>query len=84
MCQVCKLEGVDWKFRNGEKQSISRGIFYRVYEGELKVVHLCKICSVELFHVGETRFLSKHPLLAIDFTKRTKAASNDEFDFSFA
>ncbi len=84
MCQVCKLEGVDWRFRNGSKQSLARGVFYRVYEGEVKIVHLCVICSIELFHLGERRFLTKHPMLAFDLMKQNKSTGDDGFDFSFA
>lgn len=83
MCQVCKLEGVDWKFRNGIDTALSKGTFYRVYEGQIKSVHLCLICSVELFHKGENRFLKKHPLLALEFSKR-QTSEVDDFDFSFA
>jgi len=84
MCEVCKLEGVDWKFRNGAGRSLSRCLFFRVYEGEAKLVHLCLICSIDLFHIGETRFLSRHPLLAIEFSKNQSSSVEDDFSFNFA
>ncbi len=83
MCQVCKLEGTDWKFKNGESKSLSRVTFYRVYEGEQKSVHLCSLCSIDLFLLGEGRFLEQHPLLALDFSKRAAASDSEGFDFSF-
>jgi len=86
MCQVCKLEGVNWVFRNGRKRRLTRNIFYRVYEREIKVVELCCICSIELFHLGESRFLSNHPLLAVEILRsaRRREDRDSEFDFNFA
>jgi hypothetical protein len=86
MCQVCKVEGVDWKFRNGPERPLQRCVFYRVYQAETKMVHLCLLCSVELFHIGESRFLSKHPLMAFEFSriKNRATVDEDDFDFSFA
>lgn len=85
MCQVCKIERVDWKFLNGDKRPLSRASFYRVYVGEVKTVSLCYLHSLELFSVGESRFLEAHPGLALEFSKKSMDSSaSDDFSFDFA
>lgn len=85
MCQVCKIEGVDWKFHNGDKRPLCRATFYRVYVGEVKAVSLCYLHSLELFTIGESRFLEAHPGLALEFSKKsTSSSASDDFSFDFA
>lgn len=83
MCQVCKLEGVNWVFRNGNKRKLTREVFYRVYEREVKVIELCRICSIELFHLGESRFLINHPLLAVEILRSARRSEDRDYDFDF-
>ena len=82
MCDVCTKEGRDWKFHNGSS-TIETCRLYRVYEGREAKVKLCKIHSIELFCIGESRFLSNHPSLALDlhFGGRS-TSSNNIFAFS--
>lgn len=82
MCQACSLEGIDWRFRNGPSKSLFKNTFYRIYTGRKTTTNLCRICSVELFHEGEGRFLRKHPRLALKLSKK-KSSSSDEFNFMF-
>jgi hypothetical protein len=81
MCEVCELEGIDWEFRNGERAPV-RTRFYRVYVGDVTDVNLCFLHSIELFRIGETRFLEAHVDFAISLhTKRR--SRNDEASMGF-
>lgn len=65
MCDVCKKEGRDWRFANGNKK-LQKATLYKVYVGQTASVNICHVHSVELFQVGERRFLQNHLLLAKD------------------
>lgn len=84
MCDVCVKEHRDWKFHNGSSSAIESCRLYRVYEGREASVKLCKIHSIELFCIGESRFLANHPKLALDLysSGRSTNASNNIFAFS--
>ena len=64
MCDVCKAEGLDWTFHNGEKTALQTGRLYRVYVGQVAKVRLCQIHAVQLFNLGEMRFLRENLALA--------------------
>jgi len=65
VCDVCASEGIDWKFVNGENKSgLHQVKLYRVYKDKLAVVKLCRLHGIELFVLGENRFLSNHISLA--------------------
>lgn len=73
MCDVCASEGIDWKFVNGEhKTTLHQVKLYRVYKDKLAVVKLCHLHGIELFVLGETRFLSNHISLARDLANSKK------------
>lgn len=80
MCDVCREEGFDWKFHNGEKP-LNNCRFYRVYRGQTAQVMLCHLHSIELFCIGESRFLERHPKLALSFHSSSRPSS-DVFAFS--
>ena len=67
MCDVCQVEKIDWRFRTADRP-VETCRLYRVYEGREAVVRLCRIHAIELFMIGETRFLETHPLLALSLT----------------
>lgn len=60
MCEVCKAEGIDYLFRNGPKTALVRDNLYKVFKKAVAPVKLCHIHSIELFHMGERRFLREH------------------------
>lgn len=64
MCDVCQQESIDWKFKTGNRP-LSSCRLYRVYQGRTANINLCRIHSIELFCIGERRFLEEHPLLAV-------------------
>lgn len=78
MCDVCNLKKIDWKFKCGEKP-LEGAKLYCVYVGKIARLTLCRIHSVELFAVGEIRFLHRYIELAIDLNqnKRKYSASKD-------
>jgi len=65
MCDVCRLENKDSILSNGEKPNYSSKL-YRVYLGKIASVNLCHLHGIELFCVGESRFLASHIELAVD------------------
>ena len=65
MCEVCRLEGHQSKVINGKKK-LKEAKLYRVYVGQWAKMALCHIHSIELFCIGETRFLLNHLKLAQD------------------
>ena len=66
MCDVCNLEGKDWKFHNSPRITINQATFYRVYLGQVAKVKLCHLHTIENFLIGESRFLKEHLSLAVD------------------
>lgn len=64
MCDVCSAEGKDWKFMNGEHSNLVRSRLYNIYEGKVAHLSLCLIHDIELFMMGEHRFLEEHLSLA--------------------
>lgn len=72
MCKVCKSENRDWKFNNGKRCRIENKYLYKVFVGQVAVVQLCYLHSVELFEIGEQRFLKNHVNLALDLSVNKK------------
>lgn len=68
MCDVCGAEGLDWKFASGERK-LEKAYLYRVYLGQVAVLKVCYLHSLELFNKGETRFLKNHLPFAIEISK---------------
>ena len=72
MCDVCKKNNIDYRFLNGKKSVLTPSQFYQVQVGKVSVLRLCYIHDIELFHLGERRFLGQHksivPLLKARLT----------------
>ena len=65
MCDVCTSEKIDTKFVNGESHSTVHTVkLYRIYKDKVALVKLCHLHGIELFVLGETRFLRNHLSLA--------------------
>ena len=77
MCDVCKLEGLDWVYSTGKKKLISCKL-YRVYRDQEAKVKLCQLHDIELFRYGESRFLSAHLKLARLLVSRS--SMQDDFE----
>jgi hypothetical protein len=65
MCDVCESEGIDWRFKVGKNATLARGRLYNVYEGRAAYLSLCLIHDIELFMLGEKKFINVHPKLAV-------------------
>ena len=79
MCHVCESEGLDWKYMNGAdedsstvRSSLQRARLYRVYQDRVAQIKLCHIHSIELFLLGERRFLEHHPALCYELGAKQK------------
>jgi len=81
MCDVCSIETRDWNFSNGGKP-LQRCRLYRVYVSRVALVSLCYLHSIELFCIGESRFLTEHPGFAISLHKSNRS-SHESDSFSF-
>ena len=82
MCEVCKIEGVDSLFKNGSKNILSINNLFKVFKNAVVPIKLCYVHSVELFQLGERRFLYEH----LDFTLGILArhqVSSDPSDANF-
>jgi len=84
MCEVCKCEGVDYKFKNGPTKGLNRDTLYKVYKDHSANISLCHIHSIELFMVGEKRFLKNHLAYARVLANKSfsyKQAEDSPFGF---
>lgn len=59
MCDVCEAEGVDWRFKNGNR-GLQKVFLYKVYVGQVATFNICHIHGIELFRKGEAKFLQSH------------------------
>ncbi|MBT7608466.1 MAG: hypothetical protein HN576_01840 [Bacteriovoracaceae bacterium] len=76
MCDVCTSESIDWKFVNGETKSALHQVkLFRVYKDKIASIKLCHLHGIELFVLGETRFLQNHLNLARDLAVSKKKYS---------
>ncbi len=71
MCDVCKTEGLNPADRNGEKAHRMSVKLYRVYQSKVASVNLCYLHTIELFKIGERRFLGVHLSLARELAFRS-------------
>jgi hypothetical protein len=76
MCDVCNTEGVDWRFANGDKK-LQKAAFYKVYVGQVASVSICHIHGIELFSLGERRFLQNHLPMAMKMASEKGNYSNN-------
>lgn len=84
MCEVCQSEGKDYLFLNGPKKYIYTNNLYKVYKNSIAPVRLCYIHSIELFMLGEKRFLKEHLFFARRLATRSRNISApDESLFGF-
>ena len=60
MCDVCKKNKIDYRFLNGKKSHLFPSQFYQIQVGKVSILRLCFLHDVELFHLGERRFLNQH------------------------
>jgi hypothetical protein len=71
MCQACNANKKNWSFVNGKRDKIYHHKLYRVYQGKPANVSLCHLCSIDLFMLGENRFLMHNPALAIHMANQS-------------
>lgn len=73
MCEVCRAEGEDYLFKNGPKKVLTTSNLYKVFKSTVAPIKLCHVHSIELFHLGERRFLQEHISFARGLASRTKS-----------
>lgn len=57
MCDVCKAENLDSNFMNGSKYRVNASRLYRVFKGQVATVKTCPLHDIQLFLLGEQKFL---------------------------
>ena len=84
MCEICVSEGANSNFLNGPKRGIQTQALYKVYKNSVALVRLCYVHSIELFLIGESRFLREHLYFARALATRSKKLSSvSESPFGF-
>lgn len=76
MCEICKSEGKDYRYLNGAKDFLTTQQLYKVYKNSVAPVRLCYLHGIELFMIGETRFLREHLMFARALATRSKKMSS--------
>lgn len=78
MCEVCKTEGQDYLFKNGPTKILTINNLYKVFKHTVAPVKLCHVHTIELFHIGERRFLKEHLDFARTLAVKTKIPRREE------
>ncbi|RPJ72497.1 MAG: hypothetical protein EHM20_13680 [Alphaproteobacteria bacterium] len=78
MCEVCKSEGDDYRFRNGPKTMLATSNLYKVFKNAVAPIKLCHVHTIELFHIGERRFLREHLTFARGLASRSASKVGGE------
>lgn len=78
MCEICNSEGKDFLYVNGAKKQITTYQLYKVYREAVAPVRLCYIHGIELFMIGEKRFLREHLLFAKNLAMRSRKISPEK------
>ncbi len=81
MCEVCKAEGEDYLFKNGPKRVLTTSNLYKVFKNAVAPIKLCHVHSIELFHMGERRFLQEHMFFARGLAARSKTQTEADSPF---
>ena len=81
MCEVCRAEGDDYLFKNGPKKVLTMNNLYKVFKNSIAPIKLCHVHSIELFHIGEKRFLREHLSFARGLASRSKTAPSEDSPF---
>lgn len=80
MCDCCKAEGRDVRQRCGDGSPIRTARLYKVYVGSVASVKLCRLCDIQLFRSGESRFLEANIRFAQNlFSSKAESGGLDSF-----
>lgn len=81
MCDVCRTEGLNWKFLNGpKKDKLQSAYLFGIYKNRTAKMKLCHIHAIELFMFGEHQFLLNYSNLCQELlTGKVSTQSEDEF-----
>lgn len=77
MCDFCKAEKRDWRFSNGKDARLYKTKLYRIFKDSSVPVTLCYLCLIDLFCLGEKRFVTRSiPLLRSLSSKTVKESES--------
>lgn len=80
MCDCCIAEGRDHKMRCGDGAKVRSARLYKIYVGRTASVNLCRLCDIQLFKSGESRFLECNIQFAQNLFSSKAATSDGLFD----
>lgn len=80
MCDCCKAEGRDHVLRCGDAAKTRSARLYKVYVGRTTSVNLCRLCDIQLFKSGESRFLECNIRFAQNLFSSRSSSSDSLFD----
>ena len=83
MCEVCHAEGKDYRYLNGTKTQITIDHLYKVFRDSVAPIKLCHIHSIELFMLGERRFLKEHLQFAYQLANKAQKSAATQSPFGF-
>ena len=70
MCGVCRIQGQNNHFKNGSTYAETITFYSEcTEEGSPLELFVCRLHSIELFKIGERRFLDKYKALKTGFKK---------------
>lgn len=83
MCEVCSSEGKNYKFNTGDKP-LKVNSLYKVFKDNVASVKLCHVHDIELFMLGEKRFLTEHlPYARVLASKSHRSDNDSSLPFGF-
>lgn len=78
MCDVCKIKNLNPYILNGNKPTRLQQKLYRFFKDNVANLSLCYVHSIELFGLGERRFITKYPYLVREVTSKTYTRNNKD------
>ena len=81
MCDLCRSQGDDYKFRNGNREELYTRSLFNVFPGHLVKVKLCFLHDSDLFLMGEARFVNKYPKFISTLSARKGRAQERNLPF---
>lgn len=73
MCDVCNAEKMDSRFINGKKYRVFTRTLHTIFHNRIMQIQLCFVHDIELFNLGERRFVEAYPKYVIKAIESGKA-----------
>ena len=85
MCGICRMNGENNHFKNGSGYAEPITLFSeRTEEGNPLELLVCRLHSIELFKIGERRFLNKYEKLKTGVKKEVVRLNKDILSLNYS